>query len=190
LSRDASTFYCIAPKALPHPDAPAEISSRIQEDFTMKESIAAAKRKAPLNSSASGGSGRSRTGKNEAAREFAQKGAAYAQETFEKAKATTEEGNKVLERTVATATKSAADFNLYILEMVHDNTNFAFDFARRLIAVTSPSEFFELSVAHARKQFESFTEQTQQLAALAQKVTAETVAPLQSGMMSTFHKVA
>ena len=91
---------------------------------------------------------------------------------------------------MATATESAVDFNLRLLEMVRDNTNSAFDFARRLIAVTSPSEFLELSVAQARKQFESFTEQTQHLAALAQKVAAETVAPLQSGMMSTFNKVA
>ena len=90
---------------------------------------------------------------------------------------------------MATATESAVDFNLRLLEMVRDNTNSAFDFARRLIAVTSPSEFLELSVAQARKQFESFTEQTQHLAALAQKVAAETVAPLQSGMMSTFNRL-
>ena len=91
---------------------------------------------------------------------------------------------------MATATTSGADFNLRLLEMVRDNTNSAFDFARRLIAVTSPSEFLELSVAHMRQQVESFTEQTQQLAALAQKMTAEAVAPLQSGMKSTFNKAA
>jgi hypothetical protein len=110
----------------------------------MRESIAAAKRTAPKNSSTRSGSGRSQTGKNGAARKHAQNTTAYVQETFEKAKTTTEEGNKVL--------------------------------------------VLELSVAQARKQFESFTEQTQHLAALAQKVAAETVAPLQSGMMSTFNK--
>jgi hypothetical protein len=156
----------------------------------MRESIAAAKRKAPQNSSTNGRSGRSPAGRGEATREHAQKNSAYAQETLEKAKAATEEGNKVLGRTMATATKSGADFNLRLLEMVRDNTNSAFDFARRLIAVTSPSEFLELSVAHMRLQVESFTEQTQQLAALAQKMTAEAVAPLQSGMKSTFNKVA
>ena len=159
----------------------------------MRDSIAAAKRTARKNSSTRGGSSRSQTGKNGAARKHAQNTqntTAYVQETFEKAKTTTEEGNKVLERTMATATESAVHFNLRLLEMVRDNTNSAFDFARRLIAVTSPSEFLELSVAQARKQFESFTEQTQHLAALAQKVAADTVAPLQSGMMSTFNKAA
>ena len=74
----------------------------------MRESIAAAKGKAPRNSSTRGGSGRSQTGKNEAARKHAQNTVAYTQETLEKAKATTEEGNKVLERTMATATESAS----------------------------------------------------------------------------------
>ena len=106
----------------------------------MRESIAAAKRKAPQNSSTNGRSGRSPAGRGEAARVHAQTNSAYAQETLEKAKAATEEGNKVLGRTIATATKSGADFNLRLLEMVRDNTNSAFDFARRLIAVTSPSE--------------------------------------------------
>jgi hypothetical protein len=156
----------------------------------MRESSAAAKRKAVKNSSTRGGSARSQTGKNGAARKHAQNTTAYVQETLEPARTTTEEGNKVLERTMATATESAIHFNLRMLEMVRDNTNSAFDFARRLIAVTSPSEFLELSVAQVRKQFESFTEQTQHLAALAQKVAAETVAPLQSGMMSTFNKAA
>ena len=155
----------------------------------MRESIAAAKRKAP-HSSTNGRSGRSPAGRGEAARVRAQTNSAYARKTLEKAKAATEEGNKVLDRTMATATKSGADFNLRLLEMVRDNTNSAFDFARRLIAVTSPSEFLELSVAHMRLQVESFTEQTQQLAALAQKMTAEAVAPLQSGMKSTFNKAA
>jgi hypothetical protein len=89
----------------------------------MRERIAAAKRKAPQNPSTRGGSGRSRAGKNEAARKQAQKTPAYAQETLEKAKATTEEGNKVLERTMATATESTVDLNLRLLEMVRDNTN-------------------------------------------------------------------
>ena len=83
----------------------------------MRESIAAAKRTAPKNSSTRSGSGRSQTGKNGAARKHAQNTTAYVQETFEKAKTTTEEGNKVLERTMATATESAVHFNLRLLEM-------------------------------------------------------------------------
>ena len=40
----------------------------------------------------------------------------------------------------------------------------------------SPSEFIELSTAHARKQFEAMTAQTKELTELAQKVTTEIAA--------------
>jgi hypothetical protein len=42
--------------------------------------------------------------------------------------------------------------------------------------VKSPSEFIELSTAHARKQFEAMTAQTKELTELAQKVTTEIAA--------------
>jgi hypothetical protein len=54
------------------------------------------------------------------------------------------------------------------------------DLARQLTRVTSPSEFFELSTAHMRKQVERFTEQTQDLTHLAQKVTGQAAQPLQA----------
>jgi hypothetical protein len=66
--------------------------------------------------------------------------------------------------------------------------NAAFDLARQLTCVTSPSEFFELSAAHMRKQLETFTEQTKQLTTLAQKVTTEAAQPLEAGIAKTFKK--
>ena len=86
--------------------------------------------------------------------------------------------------------KSAADFNLQWIEMVRVNTNSALDFSRQLVGVKSPSEFLELSAAHARKQFETFTEQAQQLTNLAQKVTTDAVGPLQAGVKNAFSKAA
>ena len=66
----------------------------------------------------------------------------------------------------------------------------AFDLAAKLAAVTSPSEFFELSAAHARDQLETFGKQAQHLATLAQKVTTEAVQPLQAGVTKAFNKAA
>ena len=68
--------------------------------------------------------------------------------------------------------------------------NAAFDFARQLARVKSPSEFFELSTAHARKQFETVTAQTKELTALAQKVTTETTDPIKESVTKVFKKVA
>ena len=68
--------------------------------------------------------------------------------------------------------------------------NAAFDFARQLARVKSPSEFFELSTAHARKQFEMFTEQSQRLTSLAQNAATGAAQPLQSEVSKTFKKRA
>jgi phasin len=126
----------------------------------------------------------------EAVRDFAQQGAAYSKDMFEKTKAAAEQTNKALEQTFATATKGVAEFNQKWLEMARHNVNAAFDLADRLAAVKSPSEFFELSAEHARKQVETFGKQAQHLASLAQKLTTETVQPLQAGVTKAFNKAA
>ena len=126
----------------------------------------------------------------QAAREFAQQGAAYSKDIYEKTKAAAEETNKVLEQTYATVTKGAADFNLQWIEMARQNINATFELAAQLVAVKSPSEFLELSATHARKQLETFGKQAQHLTALAKKVTSDAVQPLQAGVTSAFNKGA
>jgi hypothetical protein len=56
--------------------------------------------------------------------------------------------------------------------------------------VTSPAELVELSTAHARKQCEAMTAQTKELAALAQKATAEIAEPLKTGVTKAFNDKA
>jgi phasin len=123
-------------------------------------------------------------------REFAEKSAERVRDTYGKVQAAAEESTKVMERTYSTASKGAVDFNLHLLEIAQGNMNAAFDFARQLTHVKSPSEFFELSAAHMRKQFENFTEQAKHLTTLAQKVTTDAAQPLQSEVAKTFKKSA
>jgi phasin len=158
----------------------------------MTENTAGAKAKAakPFSSEGSSNFDRPMAEGTEAVREFTQQGAAYTKDMFEKTKAAAEEASKVFERTYATAAKGAADFNLQWIEMARANANSAFDFTRQLVAVKSPSEFLELSAAQARKQLEAFTEQARHLTVLAQKVTTDTVQPLQAGVTSAFSKAA
>jgi hypothetical protein len=56
--------------------------------------------------------------------------------------------------------------------------------------VKSPSDFLELSTEHSRKQFETLTEQTKELAALAQKVMLSTAEPLKTGVTKAFSQSA
>jgi phasin len=124
------------------------------------------------------------------AREFVEKSAESVKDTYGKAQAAAEETTKVMERAYSATTKGATDFNLHFLEIAQANMNAAFDFVRQLTHVKSPSEFFELSAAHARKQFETFTEQSQRLTTLAQKAATDAAQPLQSEAAKTFRKSA
>jgi phasin family protein len=92
-----------------------------------------------------------------------------------------------MQQTYSAGSKGAVDFNVHLLDIAQANMNEAFDFARQLARVTSLSQFMELSAAHARKHFETLTEQTQQLTTLAQKVTTEAAQPL-TGAAKTFSK--
>jgi phasin len=93
-----------------------------------------------------------------------------------------------MEHAYTTASKGAVDFNLQLLEVAQANMNAAFDFARRLARVSSPTEFFELSAEHTRKQVETLTEQTKQLTTLAQKAATEAAQPLQMGATKAFNQ--
>ena len=72
------------------------------------------------------------------------------------------------------------------------NTKAAIDFVQNLSGVKSPSDFIELSTDHSRKQFETLTEQTKELAALAQKGPSmlATVEPLKTGVTKAFGQAA
>jgi len=144
----------------------------------------------PQGSDGSPRSDRPATEASAALREVAQQGAAFAKDVSEKTRATAEETNKALEQTYSTATKGAADFNRQWIEIIRANTNSTLDFAHQLLGVKSPSEFLELSSAHARKQLEAFAEQSKHLTGLAQKVTTDVVEPLQAGVKNVLTKAA
>jgi phasin len=123
-------------------------------------------------------------------REFAEKGASQAKETYEKMKAAAEEATDVLEDTYANVAKGAADYGLRMIEASRANTNAAFDFYTDLMSVKSYSDIIEISTAHARKQFEAVTAQTKDLAALAQKMATDSAEPIKDSVSKAFSKVA
>ena len=81
----------------------------------------------------------------------------------------------MIKNSYSTAVKGAQGYNNKVIEFAQANTKAALDFVQKLSGVKSPSDFIELSTDHSREQFETLTEQTKGLAALAQKVTLATV---------------
>src|SRR6476659_1077588 len=103
---------------------------------------------------------------------MAEKGAAQSKEVFEKMSAASGQAADVMQHCYSVAVKGMQDYNKKLLEFAHTNTKATFDFAQRISGVKSPSEFVQLS-----------TEQTKQLAALAQQVTLATAEPLKTPLV-------
>jgi phasin len=113
----------------------------------------------------------------EAFREMAEKGTTQAKETYDKIDAATTEAADLIKNSYSEAVKGMQEYNNKIIDFVHANTNAAFDFVQKLSGVKSPTAFVEIWTEHARKQVETLTEQSKQLAALGQKVTRTTAEP-------------
>jgi phasin len=122
----------------------------------------------------------------QAFRATAENGSAQVKQSFEKMSSATAEATALIKDSYSTAVKGAQDYNTKFIEFAQNNTKAAFDFVQKLSGVKSPSDFIELSTDHSRKQFETLTEQTKALAALAQKVALATVEPLKTGVTKAY----
>src|SRR5690348_2551545 len=121
-------------------------------------------------------------------REMAEKGVAHAKDSYAQAKVASDQAVDLLQNTYATVTKSATEYNLKLIEFAHINTRLVFDGAQELLGVKSPSEFFELSTAQMRKQFDIISAQNKELCTLAQEVATVAAEPIKTGVSKAFNK--
>lgn len=74
-------------------------------------------------------------------------------------------------RDMSSAAKAAEDYRSRMFQFMKANLNMMLEYAERLATVKTPTEFVELSTNHARKQFDTIAAQTNELRALAQKLS-------------------
>jgi phasin len=122
-------------------------------------------------------------------RELAEKSVTQSKEAYDKMKAAAEDATGALEGAFSMAAKGTADYNRKVIEVARANANATFDYARDLLDAKSISDVAELSSAHARKQFEVLSQQTKDLATLAQKLAIETTEPIKTRLDATFDKL-
>ena len=113
-----------------------------------------------------------------------------AKETFEQIETATSEAAELVKSTCSSSLKAAQQYNNKLLEFAQANTNATFEFAQKLYRVKSPVEFLELSTDHARARTRMLTEQTKELAALAQKVALASAEPLKTSVTTAFSQAA
>jgi phasin len=76
----------------------------------------------------------------------------------------------------------AKEYSAKVMDMLKASATANLDFAQELVGVKSPSEAMQLWTSHTRKQFETLTAQTKELAELAQKVATETAEPIKASV--------
>jgi hypothetical protein len=82
------------------------------------------------------------------------------------------------------------EYNAKLAEFAQANIKVQLEFMQKLAGLRSPTEFFEVSAKHTQHQFESLTEQSKLLSALAQRVTLEAFEPIKSGLAKAEAKAA
>ena len=113
-------------------------------------------------------------------REVAETGSTQAKQALEQMTAATADATNLMKDTYTTVVKHAQEYNGKFIEFARENTEAAFEFVHQVSGVKSPSEFFELSASHSRKQLETISEQAKELTALARKAVLATTERVQS----------
>jgi phasin len=126
----------------------------------------------------------------ERVRVFAEKGVSEVQDRYAKLMDAVESNNGAFEAACTSATRGAGDLAAKLVDIAKTNAESAFDFAQGLLGVKSFPEAFELVNAHARKQFETLTAQSRELAELGQKMATETTEPITASAVKTFRVVS
>jgi phasin len=124
------------------------------------------------------------------AKKFADKSGMFVNETLEKGKAAAEQATRAVQQSYSITFDNIRDFNVKIIDMAQANVEAVLEFARQLATAKQPSDMVELWTAHAKKQFETLTEQTKQLSALGQKIAGESAEPITRGVNQVFKKAS
>jgi hypothetical protein len=77
----------------------------------------------------------------------------------------------------ARTTEETVELGHKLLNFAHVNASAYFDWLHEVVRVTSPSGFFAACMKHSQRQFETFRQQTREIAGLAQKTTIENMGP-------------
>src|SRR3954463_7091566 len=123
-------------------------------------------------------------------RALAEKGVSQARDSYARFKDVAESHNGTIEAVFTTASKGASEYSAKLMEMMKTNTSSTLDFAQELLGSKSPSDAIEVWTSHAKRQFETLTAQSKELAELSQKVATETVKPLKAKPSKLFRPAA
>jgi hypothetical protein len=117
-------------------------------------------------------------------------GAKTAREALEQGTAAAERGAREAEQAYSSATEGFRDFNAKLVDIAQSNTMASLNFLGELAHAKGPTEAFELWSRHIQSQLQRLTEQSQELAALGQRIASSSTEPLRRGFDQTLRRAA
>ncbi len=124
---------------------------------------------------------------NHEARRFADRTTTTAREAMQKGTAVAEESTRAMGNGYLAAAEAVRNFNMKLIEMTQTNMMAALNFSQRLATAKGPSEAAAVWSSCAHERFETLTDQSRELTALAQKVMTSTAEPLTQSFGQTLH---
>ena len=109
----------------------------------------------------------------EQVRAVAERGVEQSKEAFSKLSSDAETTQKAFESTFEMAKTTSNEVSLKMIAALRANTEASFTHLEALVAVKSPSEFFELQTAFLRKQIERSAEQAKGLQAVMMRAAED-----------------
>jgi hypothetical protein len=124
------------------------------------------------------------------ARKSFEAGAKTAREATDRATAAAEQAAKGAEQSFESTADGLRVFNAKLLDIAQTNTMACMAFMSELAKVKGPTEAFELWSRQAQNQLQTLNEQSQELAALAQRIAASSTEPLMRGFDQSFKRAS
>ena len=118
--------------------------------------------------------------------EIAQKSVDQAQAAAERVGEFAHDNLQIFDAATTAVKARTADFQLKVMEMAQGHLDASFDFARRALSVSDPSEFFKLQQDFLKQRFEQITRQSKELGELSVLFAKETTKPFQDSWAKSF----
>lgn len=122
----------------------------------------------------------------EPVRAFVESGVAQAQQNYDRLKDVAQGNNVAVEAVFDVTSKGISDYSAKMLGFFQANTFAMFDLVQQLAGVKSFPQAAELWQTHTRKQVETLTDQSRELAELSRKVATDVVEPFKDSVAKLF----
>ncbi|HEY1748072.1 MAG TPA: phasin family protein [Xanthobacteraceae bacterium] len=127
---------------------------------------------------------------NNQAKKTFEAGARTAREALEQGTATAERAAREVEHSYSSATEGFRDFNAKLFDIAQSNTTASLNFLGELAHAKGPTEAFELWSRHLQSHLQRLTDQSQELAALGQRIASSSTEPLRRGFDQTLRRAS